>query len=87
MQTQYKHFKKTDDYGEVKTIAMILTATNDDGKKVVLKAMHVVGEDEKDSITSMTDAELTAYTQRILDSAYSEQDIANAFNLTPPQPA
>ena len=35
----------------------------------------------------MTDAELTAHTQRILDSAYSEQDITNAFNPTPPQTA
>ena len=87
MQIQYKHIKKTDDYGEVKTIAMILTATNDAGKKAVLKAMHVVGEDEKDSVSLMTDAELTAYTQRILDSAYSEQDIENAFNPTPPQTA
>ena len=87
MQIQYKHIKKTDDYGEVTTIAMILTATNYAGKKAVLKAMHVVGEDEKDFVSSMTDAELTAYTQRILDSAYSEQDIANAFNPIPPQTA
>lgn len=86
MQKQYKYIKKVDDYGEVNTIAMILTITNDVGQKAVLKAMHVVGESEKDFVSSMTDLELTAYTQKILDSAYSDQDIFDAFNVQPPAP-
>ena len=82
MQKQYKYIKKQDDYGEVKTIAMILTVTNNTGERAVLKAMHVVGDNETDTVSSMTDAELTAYAQQILDSTYSEQDIADAFNPT-----
>jgi hypothetical protein len=79
MQKQYKFFKKQDDYGEVKTIAMVMTVTNDNGEKVTLKAIHVVSDDQLDAVTSMSDAEILSLTETTMNASFSEQDISDAF--------
>ena len=79
MQKQYKFFKKQDDYGEVKTIAMVMTVTNDSGEKVTLKAMHVVSDDQAEAVASLSDAELLVLTETTMNTSFSDQDITDAF--------
>jgi hypothetical protein len=80
MQRQYRFVKKTNDYGDVSMIAMILNVSDGTGKTATLKAMHVLGESDKMLVDAMSDADLLNYTKKTLDNVYKEQDIIEALN-------